>query len=101
MRAAAEKQLLDRVSLSLLNDLAGYNDHLFEPWPEPTRTKIIEHTYANLKNLTGQNFAYDVDAWREWMLANPNWWDGKFDSEIDSRFDLFAIFGISREPKNE
>lgn len=30
-----------------------------------------EEAYEMLKERTGQDFGYDVDAWKKWLKANP------------------------------
>ena len=31
-----------------------------------------EQAYEKLKELTGQDFGYDVEKWRKWVKRNPN-----------------------------
>jgi hypothetical protein len=59
---------------------------LMEVYPEEEKQKYIpmflegrrrdqEFALNMLKEMTGQDFGYDVDQWRVWMKENADWLD--------------------------
>jgi hypothetical protein len=63
MPRSKEERMLIKM---LLRELKGY-------WFKWSRYQLPkEHAHNRLKRLTGQDFGYDVKAWRRWFDENPD-----------------------------
>ena len=60
----------------LLDDLAGkpwWTIAGYEELTDQQRSERRDDMYQMLTGWTAQDFGYDVEAWRTWMLDHPNW----------------------------
>lgn len=59
--------------MSRLTPLQGLLMNLNREIEEGRREYLsLEQAYEKLKELTGQDFGYDVEKWRKWLKRNPN-----------------------------